>query len=594
MLLQRLTELADRTPDLPPEFYRPRQIHWALVITSNGAPPSLAKLIPPPKSRDQAVIVPVPYVQRSGTRVPPFLLVDTAEFVLGRQRNATHLDGPSEKDRTEAARRHEEYLDLVRRWTDEDPSDPAARTVLRFFSGGVGRLEIPEELEAQHTVAIQVDAQWLHERASAMQLWARIVRERKGAADARRGLCLVCGELGTLLSTIPEPIKKGAIPSTGGTNEAQLVSINSAAQGRGAATQLANTPVCDQCGGRAMAMLNHLLASDTHRRRFPDAVMLWWTREPVDQPLIELVDDNTPDPATVAHLIDCLHTKPTLAAGRRVEANDFYALTLGLNNARAVVREWLDIPLDDLKANLGAWFEDHGVFDGWAGATRYVPLWLLALATGRHSGTQYVKGTALHGVERELLHCALRRTPPPARLLPHLLQRIRADRRIDRSRIALLRLALLRSHDRTDHPMPRLDPSSTDPAYLCGRAFAILEAIQYTALPDVKATIGDKYFGTAMTAPASVLANLRRNANAHLKRLRRDKPVACRALESRLSDIFGSFTDDLPAHLSPREQARFVIGYEQQRAADNAARAARAAAKKADTTAAEREPVQAS
>ncbi|MFF2546218.1 type I-C CRISPR-associated protein Cas8c/Csd1 [Kitasatospora sp. NPDC058063] len=581
MLLQRLTEQAARMADLPPEFYRRRQIDWALVITSDGAGPFLSDRRPPAKSRGHAVIEPVPYVQRSGTKVPPFLLVDTAEFVLARARGTTEPDGPSDKDVAEAARRHTEYLGLLRRWADEAPDDAAARQLLDILTHRVAALDIPPELDARHTVAVVVDGQWLHERASARELWARIVRERKGSGDAEQELCLVCGQPGELLSTIPEPVKKGAVPSTGGTNEAQLVSINSPAQGRGGIIKLVNTPVCDRCGSRAMATLNRLLTTDSHRRSLPDGVLLWWTREPLEQPLIELIDDSSPDPAAIAHLIDTLHHNPDPATATRITTNDFYVLTLGLNNARTVVREWLDVPLDAVKANLGAWFEDHGVYDGWRDTTRYLPLWHLALAAGRHNGTQYVKGTAPHGIERELLHTALRRTPPPARLLPHLLQRIRADHHLDTPRTALLRLALARSHNRTDRPMPRLDTASTDPAYLCGRAFAVLEAVQQAALPDVKATIGDKFFGTAMTAPAAVLANLRRGANAHLKRLRRDKKPAYLALDARLSQAFAAFTDDLPTHLSPREQARFVIGYEQQRTADNQARAAAKAAKAA-------------
>ena len=52
------------------------------------------------------------------------------------------------------------------------------------------------------------------------------------------------------------------------------------------------------------------------------------------------------------------------------------------------------------------------------------------------------------GCERDLLLTALRGTPPPGYLLPHLLQRIRADRHVDLPRAALLRLILARSPDR--------------------------------------------------------------------------------------------------------------------------------------------------
>ncbi|WP_190233101.1 type I-C CRISPR-associated protein Cas8c/Csd1 [Streptomyces avicenniae] len=588
MLLQRLTEYADRIADtLPPEFFRDRQIHWGLVLTDDGRHGSLIDLRPAKKAKGGGVVQPVPYVQRSGTKVAPFLLVDTAEFVLGRPRGVDAPGGPTDKDRAEAARRHRDYRALVVRWTNAASEDGCAKALATFLDGeGVAALDVPEDLDARETVAVMVDSQWLHELPAVRRLWSTIVRERKGGAAGASALCLVCGKVGSLLATIPEPVKKGLIPSTGGSNEAQLVSVNTEAQGRNGSIQLVNTPVCDRCGGRTMAALNHLLADERHRRRFPDSVLVWWTRHHHEQPLIETLDDNPPDPEIVRHLIEVLNEHPTPDSLRGLNESDFCSLTLGLNNARTVVRDWLDIPLVVLKANLGAWYEDHGVFDGWSGTTRYVPLWLMALATGRHSGGQYVKGSAPQGVERDLFTCALRRTPLPAHLLPHLLQRIRADGHLDAPRVALLRLALSRPHDRTDRPMPRLDPDSTDPAYLCGRAFAVLEAVQRAALPDVKATLGDKYFGAAMTAPGTVLANLRHGANAHFKRLRRDNEGAYWALRNRLTTVFAAFSDDLPAHLSLRGQGRFVIGYEQQRAADLAAAKAAKDAKTAKNGAA--------
>ncbi|ATZ21998.1 CRISPR-associated protein [Streptomyces lavendulae subsp. lavendulae] len=572
MLLARLTEYSEQLGgSLPPEFYRPKQIHWILHVKEDGSGAGLVSRRPPPKARDQALITPVPYVQRSGTKVPPYLLVDTAEFVLGRAKNATHPDGPSPKDEEEAQRRHAAYRDLALRWAQGEPDNPSAIALRAFLAaGGLPKQQHPEDLDAKDTVAIMVGTHWLHEDPSVQRVWSQVARERKGGAG-QRGLCLICGTLGDLLATIPEPVKKGAIPTTGGSNEGQLISINTSAQGRDGATQLANTPVCDRCGQQAMSTLNHLLASDTNRRRFPDSVMVWWTRTSADDSPMALLYQDQPDPAAVSHLIEAFRQRPSSAAADRVDPNDFYALTLGLNNARIVVREWLEVPLEDLKVNVGAWYLDHGVHDGWTGQSRYVPLWLLALSAGRHDGDRYVKDSAPHGLEADLARCALRRTPPPARLLPSLLQRIRADHHIDAPRVALLRLILNRSADPKDHLMPTLDLSSGDPAYLCGRAFAVLEAVQRTAMRDVNTTIRDKHFSAAVTAPGVVLTQLRIGANAHLKRLRRDRPAAGSALESRLSEVFSAFRDDIPLHLTPREQGRFVIGYEQQRAADRAA-----------------------
>ncbi|WP_411140939.1 type I-C CRISPR-associated protein Cas8c/Csd1 [Streptomyces sp. x-80] len=566
-----MTEYAERVADeLPAEFYRAKQIHWVLDIAEDGSGAVVRDRRVPARQRDAALVEFVPYVQRSGTKVPPYLLVDTAEFVLGVPK--TEKNQPAtDKASQEAVRRHAAYRELALRWAGAEHGDAAAKAVCGFFSrGGVEALvQLPEGVEAKDTVAVMVGARWLHAASSVERLWGEVVRARKGGAGGRRGVCLVCGEQRELLTTIPEPVKKGAIPTAGGSNEGQLVSINTAAQGRGGVTQLANTPICHRCGGRAMAVLNHLLASPAHSRRFrDDGVLLWWTRNAGDDSVLAMFFDDQPDPRDIASLINTLHTQPRPHTVGRTNGDDFYALSLGLNKARLVVREWLDIPLAGIKAALGAWYEDHGVFDGWTGQTKYVPLWLLALSCGRWAGERYAPDSAPQGLESELLRSALRREPLPARTLPLVLQRIHADQRIDTARIALLRLILNRSADPRDHVMPKLDTESTDPAYVAGRLFAVLEAIQHEALPDLNTTLRDKHFRTAATAPQATLANLRFGAMAHLKRLRRDKRGAHNALEARLAGLYTKITGDLPAYLTPVQQGRFVIGYEHQRAED--------------------------
>jgi len=359
---------------------------------------------------------------------------------------------------------------------------------------------------------------------------------------------------------------------------------------------LANTPVCERCGSRAMAALNSLLADPDRRRRDSESVTVWWTREPVEDDPLGALDDPTPE--TVGRLLDSLQHRPDPIAAEEVDTNAYYALTLGVNNARVVVRDWLDIPLPKLRDNIAHWFRVHQVFDGWSGTYQHLPIWRLAASTGRWDtkAKKYAARTALHGVDSALRRAAMHRTPLPAQLLPHLLQRIRADHRLDAPRIALLQLIVnppgkertttmpdseAPSHGENTGGTLQAEPSQ---AYLCGRAFAILEDIQRAALPKLNATIGDKYFGTAMTAPAAVFTNLHRGAKAHLKRLRRDRPGTGVALERKLTEVFAAIdrAGPIPTMLTMRQQADFVLGYERQRAEDNAARAEYKAMKEQD------------
>lgn len=117
--------------------------------------------------------------------------------------------------------------------------------------------------------------------------------------------------------------------------------------------------------------------------------------------------------------------------------------------------------------------------------------------------------------------------------------------------------------------LAQLDPQNREPAYLCGRLLAVLEATQRAALGDVNATIVDRYFGTASSAPAAVFGRLIRGAQPHLSKLRRDRPGTHAALQQRLEEAQAGLTS-FPPTLTLMQQGLFALGYYHQRAADRA------------------------
>jgi CRISPR-associated protein Csd1 len=457
-----------------------------------------------------------------------------------------------------------------------------ARDVLAFFDAGHHlRLTVPGDAKPSDLVAIMVAGEWAHLRESAISVWASVVRERKSSA-AGDGICLVCGQQALLLDTIPEAVKSGAIPAGGGRGrDAQLVSVNKPAQGRGGKIQLASIPVCDRCGSAAMSALNALLADEAHRHRSADSVLVWWLREPANfNPLTWL---NQPELQQVQKLTAELgmpHHEPAVGG---VDANAFYAVTLSVNQSRVVVRDWLEAPAGELQASIGRWFADHRVTDLWRDGPQVVPLWLLARATGRwdtgNGQHRYLSQGVPAGCERDLLLAALRGTRPPGYLLPRLLQRIRADGHIDGARAALLRLILSRTPDVPKETcMPGLNPGAPYPGYQCGRMFAVLEQIQRASLGEVNTTIADKFLPAATTTPRAILVMLNKNASGHLRRLRRHNAGAYHALNSRLDEVLSHLgaNSNIPAVLDTGGQAQFILGYHHQRAADMAAARARA------------------
>lgn len=118
--------------------------------------------------------------------------------------------------------------------------------------------------------------------------------------------------------------------------------------------------------------------------------------------------------------------------------------------------------------------------------------------------------------------------------------------------------------------MTNMDTGNQDRAYLCGRLLAVLEAIQREAIPGARATITDRFFGTASSAPASVFGRLIRGAQPHLARLRKDRRGTYEALEKRLEEVQQNLAL-FPKTLTLQEQGLFGLGYYHQRAADRAA-----------------------
>ena len=105
-----------------------------------------------------------------------------------------------------------------------------------------------------------------------------------------------------------------------------------------------------------------------------------------------------------------------------------------------------------------------------------------------------------------------------------------------------------------------LDKNNTNPAYLCGRLFAVLEKIQQNA-SDVKLnrTVKDSYFSLACSNPCEAFPRLFELAHYHL---RKDKYAIFD--NNLICEIIDKLDDSFPAAMSMVEQGKFIIGYYQQ------------------------------
>ncbi len=258
----------------------------------------------------------------------------------------------------------------------------------------------------------------------------------------------------------------------------------------------------------------------------------------------------------------------------------FYATALSGSGGRAVVRDWIDTTVGQARRHVAAWFERQRIVE--PDGTEGRPYGVTALA----AGTVRELRDLAPPTPRLLLRSALTGAPLPPGLLYQAVRRNRAEQSVTRQRAALIKLVLRSQQDaETEDRMIQLDRENPSPAYRCGRLFAVLEEAQRLAVPGIKATIGDRFYGTASSAPTSVFARLLGGAKAHLGKLERDRPGAYRALQARMEEIMGGLSG-FPRTLSLEDQAVFALGYYHQRAFDRAqAREASERRKAADAAA---------
>ncbi|HLZ71305.1 MAG TPA: type I-C CRISPR-associated protein Cas8c/Csd1 [Dehalococcoidia bacterium] len=554
MLLQRLKDYADECMQLPPPLYSETPIRYVIELNEDGTPRSR---IPtdtsdpkdPRAKRGQRRLA--PQVQRANV-IRPLLLADKADYTLG-------MGGEGAKPERVAAC-HVAYLDLLQRCADAT-DEPDVQAIQQFLGDDpASQLELPEDFDTSGLITFSVwrgyAASFPIDLPSVRAFWFS-VNDPDAKGDASRMQCLICGQERPVLERLQGKIKGVPGGQTAGT---AIISANAAAfESYGLEASLI-APTCGDCGEKFTKAANELIASEQNRIILGGAAFIFWTRQPV--PAFSFRSFLTePKPEEVRDLLRTLRSGGLPPA---VDATKFYATVLSSSGGRCVVRDWIDTTVGEAAAHLAAWFERQRIVDAFGAEPPPLGVYRLAGATVRE-----LKDVA-PTTPRALLEAALDGTPVPASLLFQAVRRNRAEQRVTHPRAALIKLVLLsQRHDSElqEGEMVRLDPAHPNAAYHCGRLLAVLEEVQRLALPGIKATIVDRFFGTASSAPGSVFGRLVRGAQPHLGRLDRDRHGAYLALQRRLEEVQGAL-DGYPRVLNLEEQGLFALGYYHQRAFD--------------------------
>lgn len=536
MILERLTDFHARIADeIIPSYHKRQDVRWILSITADGQFEGFV---------ETDNLIDAPYMKRSGSKPPPYLLVDKPGYVVGLPRSE------SEKHRKSAAWRHDAYIELVEACAEAAPG-PALEAYLTFLAEHVEeahKAAAEREMKVGDLIAPRVDGHLLTASEEVRAFW--IDAQDRAAAEKSNleAECLICGEEQPIARTHPVELQLGP-------DRVGLITGNADAFLSYGLEQSEIAPVCQPCARTYGEALRYLLTSEKHRLRLADVTWVFWTREPIDADPFGLL--SRADETEVKNLLESVYgTHPAEA-----EANDFYALALTSNISRLAVRSWLTATVSEVQKRLAAYFERMRL-SGRDGQPRYHGVYALAGSLVREfneSSKQAVAHLVRHALQG-------RRRPLPLSLLHQAVRRARADDyAMTHPRAALIKLVLLSQSNPPEDLMEQLNENHSSAAYQCGRLLAVLEGIQQRAI-NPNTTLVDRYYGTASTAPASVFGNLMRGVQSHLSKLRRDEDT--RGLYhyfNRQIEEIASRLDGFPRTLTMEQQGLFALGYYQQR-----------------------------
>lgn len=260
----------------------------------------------------------------------------------------------------------------------------------------------------------------------------------------------------------------------------------------------------------------------------------------------------------------------------RDHSDRFYILALAPNAKRVSVKLWMEGTISEIVGNTLAHLDDmnivrfNGLLDEDTPPLRPVYRIIKAIYTATDS-TKWPRQ-----VVQELLESIIKGLPYAPALQMACLERIHHDH-TSKYPVTELRAALLKAYINRKHrknPQIKqltmaLDKSNSNPAYLAGRLFALLERIQEKAIPGVKANITDRYFRTASATPGIIFGRLLQLSAFHLSKIKKEHGGLGFYFDRQIQEVLellpgGQASFD--KFFTPDQQSIFAVGYYHQKA----------------------------
>lgn len=558
--------IADPDSGMPSYGTSMENISFALILDADGQLQGIDDLRDEngKKLLARKMAVPAAVTRTSGVKAN--FMWDKTAYVLGADQ-----DGASSDNET----RFMAFKDLLHT-VCADMEDSGLTAVLRFLTSWrpenaqeIVNTHLPWNDLAKANLVFRLDGTkgFIHDRRPIQKAW---LAHCSKSDDAPKVQCLITGDHNVTQARVHTPIK-GVFG--GQTSGGYIVSFNATAfmsYGKDKAD------IGESSAFAYTTALNALLTRGSRQKiTIGDATIVFWAERssPAEEFLPDLFDPTTKEPQPEIQVDQQTTTKihdllQVIRSGKQavdiVPGLDpsvrFYLLALAPNAARLSVRFWEMNTVGGLLEKIGHHFKDLEIIRQYDNEPEFPPLWRLLCQTATLGKNENISPVLAGGMGRAMLTGARY----PHSLLPVVLGRIRAEHAVTYFRAALIKAFLVRNKN-MEVPVS-LDPARTDPPYLLGRLFAVLEKVQEEAIPGANSTVKDRYLASASANPGHVFNMLLKNAGNHIAKLRKnpEKKGGAFFYDCLIQEIITNF-DDFPSTMSAEEQGLFMIGYYHQR-----------------------------
>ena len=509
-------------------------------------------------------MIEVPEMVSRSSGVSANFLCDNSKYLLGIDKDGT---GKRILECFQAAK--EKHCNLL-----EAINNETAVAVKNFFlkwnpdeaKENPDILEKWEDITAGGNLIFYVGAKYAQEDMQIRSMWEEKLRIEE---EETKEVCLVTGERAEI-SRIHTAIKGVQGAQSSG---AALVSFNAPSFEYYGKEQSYNSPVGKYAMFAYTTALNYLLAQREYVFMLGDTTIIFWAEdgEEMYQSLFRDSMEPTEDNQEVLKGVFS-----NLQEGRSIDIEGiqinpeqrFYILGLAPNAARLSVRFFYQNDFGNILSNLQEHYEQMKIIRPSFDEYEYLGVWrMLAETVNQKSKDKKPQPNMAASVFEAILSGK----KYPESLYSNVMIRIRAEQgRITRGRAAITRACLIRNHGRQwtkEESFVGLNEQCKDAAYVLGREFAVLEAIQEDANPGINATIRDRYFNSACATPASVFPILQKLKNSHIRKLETGKRIYYEKILTELQgkiEVKEGQSIAFPRRLSLEEQGMFILGYYHQ------------------------------